>query len=69
MKSLKGEPDLWELRPRAGSSPVRPIYSRLPYEQFVILAFAVEGGKADFDKAVARARARLARYESRAGSA
>jgi len=28
MKSLKGEPNLMELRPRQGASPVRPIYAR-----------------------------------------
>jgi hypothetical protein len=37
MKSLKGEADLFELRPKQGRSAVRPIYCRSG-QQFLILA-------------------------------
>lgn len=62
MKSLKNEPNLWELRPHQGRARVRPIYSRLPDDEFVILAFAVAADKADFGAAVDHARSRLVRY-------
>jgi phage-related protein len=62
-KSLKGEPGLYELRPRAGKSPVRPIYRRVD-DEYVILAVAIAADKADFDVAVAHARARSSRYEA-----
>jgi hypothetical protein len=63
VKLLKGEAGLLELRPRQGSSPVRPIYRRVGNE-YVILAFAVKPDKADFDAAVAAARQRSLRYLS-----
>jgi hypothetical protein len=62
VKSLKGERGLLELRPRQGSSPVRPIYRRIG-DKYVILAFSVRPDKADFDAAVAAARKRSLRYE------
>lgn len=59
MKSLKGETDLFELRPRQGNSPVRPIYMRLK-TQFVVLAVAPK--KSDFDRAVQEAKERLKKH-------
>lgn len=59
MKSLKGEPDLFELRPKSGSIAARLIYARLG-DQFVILAAAPT--KARFGRAVLDARSRLSRY-------
>lgn len=59
MKSLKGEKDLFELRPRQGNSPVRPIYARLS-SRFVVLAVA--STKRSFDPTVADAKARLIRH-------
>jgi hypothetical protein len=58
MKSLKGERDLFELRPRGGASAVRPIYARIG-STFVILAVAPD--KRRLDRAIADARARLSR--------
>jgi hypothetical protein len=63
VKSLKGEAGLLELRPRQGSSPVRPI-SRRVGNDYVILAFSVKPDKADFAPAVATARRRALRYRS-----
>lgn len=57
-KSLKGQPDLFELRPRQGRSAVRPLYGRFG-DDFVILAIAT---KKDFDKKVRIAVDRAARY-------
>jgi len=59
MKSLQGEIDLFELRPKQGRSPVRPIYVRVD-NQFVILAVAVN--KDVFDRAVRDARNRKSRH-------
>lgn len=59
MKSLKGEKDLFELRPRQGNSAVRPVYARVS-DRFVILAIAKD--KPSFDRAVRNARDRLAQY-------
>jgi hypothetical protein len=56
VKSLRGEPDLFELRPRRGASPVRLIYAR-KRDRFVILAAAAN--KPGFDRAVKDARRRL----------
>lgn len=56
MKKLRGEKDLLELRPRAGDSPIRPIYARTAEAEYLILAFATD--KADFGEAVRRARVR-----------
>ena len=58
VKSLKGEADLFELRPRQGSSPVRALYGRFG-RRFVVLAVA---RKTDFDKKVRLARERARRY-------
>jgi hypothetical protein len=55
MKSLKGEANLFELRPKQGACEARPIYAR-----FVILAVAAK--KKDFDRAVAAASDRLKRH-------
>jgi hypothetical protein len=60
MKSLKGEANLMELRPRQGNSPVRPLYARVE-TGFKILAVAAS--KDDFDSAVDRARARVGLYD------
>jgi hypothetical protein len=59
MKSLKGEADLFELRPKRGALAVRPIYARLG-DQFLILAVAPT--KPRFGRAVIDARARLSRH-------
>lgn len=59
MKSLKGEADLFELRPKQGRSAVRPIYCRSG-QQFLILAIAPN--KDAFDRAVADANVRKAKY-------
>lgn len=59
MKSLKGEPDLFELRPKQGACEVRPIYARLG-GRFVVLAIAAK--KKDFERAVAEATGRLKNY-------
>lgn len=62
MKSLQNEPGLMELRPRQGSSPARPVY-RQTSAGYAILAVAVKADKADFDKAVSRARGRFAQHD------
>lgn len=56
MKSLKGEANLFELRPRQGACEARPIYARLG-QMFLVLAVAAK--KKDFDRAVKAARDRL----------
>lgn len=61
MKSVKGETDLFELRPKQGAVAVRVVYARVG-ARFVILAVA--GRKQDFDRAVRDARTRLARHLS-----
>jgi hypothetical protein len=60
MKSLKGEPNLMELRPRQGQSPVRPLYARID-DGYKVLAVATS--KDRFDAAVASARSRAAKYQ------
>jgi len=59
MKSLKGEPDLFELRPKQGACEVRPIYVRLG-GRFVILAVAAK--KKDFERAITEATQRFGRH-------
>ncbi len=59
MKSLKGEADLFELRPRQGACEARPIYARVG-QRFVVLAVAAK--KKDFNGAVAAATDRLGRH-------
>jgi hypothetical protein len=59
IKSLKGETDLFELRPKQGNSPVRAIYARLG-ARFVVLSVAAR--KSGFDAAVADAKERLGRH-------
>lgn len=59
MKSLKGEADLFELRPKQGACEARPIYVRLG-GRFVVLAVAAK--KKGFDRAVAEATQRLERH-------
>jgi hypothetical protein len=59
MKSLKGEADLFELRPRQGACEARLIYVRLG-GRFVVLAVA--GKKKSFDRAVAEAKQRFGRH-------
>jgi hypothetical protein len=56
MKSLKGEADLFELRPKQGACAVRPIFAR-EGRRFIVLAVA--SNKAGFDKAVGLAHGRL----------
>ena len=56
MKSLKGEADLFELRPRQGACEARPIYVRIG-DRFLILAVAAK--KKNFDRAIANATQRL----------
>jgi hypothetical protein len=62
MKSLRGEPNLFELRPKQGASAVRPIYARIG-NCFVVLA--VSPNKASFERAVAAARRRLSQRQKR----
>lgn len=59
MKSLKGEADLFELRPKQGACEARPIYARLG-QKFVVLAVAAK--KKGFDRAVVEATQRLSRH-------
>jgi hypothetical protein len=59
MKSLKGEADLFELRPKQGACEARPIYARFG-RRFVVLAIASK--KKDFERAVAEATERLKGY-------
>jgi hypothetical protein len=59
MKSLKGEADLFELRPKRGAIPVRAIYARVS-DRFVVLAVAAT--KPRFDRSISDARARLPRH-------
>lgn len=59
MKSLKGEANLFELRPKQGSCEVRPIYARFG-GRFLVLAVAAK--KKDFDRAVAAAGDRRKRH-------
>ncbi len=59
VKSLKGEPDLFELRPKQGAIAVRPIFARVG-DRFVILAVAAT--KPEFGRALRDARTRLIRY-------
>jgi hypothetical protein len=61
-KSLKGEADLFELRPRQGKSKTRPIYAR-EGDQFVVLAFAADHAS-DGGVALERAQERLARRQA-----
>src|SRR3954453_3011049 len=48
MKSLKGEADLFELRPKQGACEVRPIYARVG-DRFIVLAVAAK--KKNFEAA------------------
>lgn len=59
MKSLKGEANLLELRPKQGTCEARLIYARLG-RRFMVLAVAAK--KKDFDRTVAEARERLNRH-------
>ncbi|HXS45915.1 MAG TPA: type II toxin-antitoxin system RelE/ParE family toxin [Solirubrobacterales bacterium] len=59
MKSLKGEANLFELRPKQGACEARPIYARFG-GRFVVLAVAAR--KKDFDRAVGAANDRLKRH-------
>jgi hypothetical protein len=58
MKSLKGEADLFELRPKQGACEARRIYVRIG-DRFVVLAIAAK--KKNFYRAVADAARRLER--------
>jgi hypothetical protein len=58
MKSLKGEADLFELRPRQGACEVRPIYARVS-NRFIVLAVAAK--KKNFETAAKEASQRLHR--------
>lgn len=57
MKPLKGEADLFELRPRQGSSKSRPIFVRVD-DDYLIVAIATDHDK-DIDEAIGNARSRL----------
>lgn len=59
MKSLKGEVDLFELRPKQGACEVRPIYARLG-QKFMVLAVAAK--KKGFERAIVAAGDRLNRH-------
>lgn len=58
MKSLKGEANLFELRPNQGACEARPIYARSG-DRFVVIAVAAK--RKEFGRAVAAARDRLER--------
>jgi hypothetical protein len=60
VKSLKGEANLMELRPRQGQSPVRVVFARVG-GGYKILAIAAT--KSEFDAAVITARTRAAKYD------
>lgn len=62
MKPLSGDvaAGLRELRPRQGNSDWRPIYMRIGAKAYVILAV---GRHDEFEKLLARAQARAARYD------
>ena len=57
VKSLKGEADLYELRPRQGSSKSRPIFVRIG-DDYLVLAIAIDHDK-DMESAVQDAKQRL----------
>jgi hypothetical protein len=57
VKSLSGEPDLFELRPRGGSSKTRPIFIRQD-EGYLIVAIATDHAR-NIDRAIADSRVRL----------
>lgn len=57
-KSLKGEADLFELRPKQGACEVRPIYARVG-DRFIVLAVAAK--KKNFEAAAKEASQRLHR--------
>jgi hypothetical protein len=59
MKSLKGEADLFELRPKQGVCEARPIYARLG-DRFVVLAVAAK--KKTFARSVVEATQRFSRH-------
>lgn len=59
MKSLKGEANLFELRPKQGACEARAIYARFG-GRFVVLAVAAK--KKDFDRAIVEASDRLKRH-------
>jgi hypothetical protein len=59
MKPLQGEKELYELRPRQGRSPTRPLYRRFG-DAYVILAIAV---KDDFAKKAEIAQDRARQYD------
>jgi hypothetical protein len=59
MKSLKGEADLFELRPKQGACEARAIYARFG-QRFMVLAVAAK--KKDFGRAVVAASDRLNRH-------
>lgn len=62
MKSLKGEADLFELRPKRGDCAARLIYARIG-PRFVVLSVAAS--KASFDRANRNARRRLSHHRKR----
>ena len=57
-KSLKGEADLFELRPKQGACEARLIYARFGWG-YLILAVAAKKG--NFERAILAARGRLER--------
>jgi hypothetical protein len=57
MKSLAGEADLFELRPRQGNAKTRPIFIRLG-EAYLIVAVAADHAK-DMSRSIADARQRI----------
>lgn len=58
VKSLKGEADLFELRPKQGACAVRLVFARMG-RRFLVLSVAA--GKSDLEKAIRSARRRLDR--------
>jgi len=60
MKSLKGEANLFELRPKQGACEARPIYARFG-DRFVVLTVAAK--KKDFGRAVVEASDRFKRHQ------
>jgi transcriptional regulator with XRE-family HTH domain len=63
LKSLKGEADLFELRPKQGAGEVRPIYVRLG-DRFVVLAIAAQKSQRALAERLGVSQPRIVKLES-----